>query len=632
MFPFYEQILLFLQLVGKFLTHSRRNGLLVTLRKTSRFISQRFRHYQVLFSLLFYRTALPFFSKNNKHLVTYVIPVYDRVGVLRDCIESVLGQDYSNIELIIICDGSPKETLDLVKTYVPNPRVRVFYYPMPSGSASRGRNKGILEARGAYIAFLDSDDLAMADRTSKSLALLQTGYDVVYGSARAVVDGTRHIDGINNGEVMIPLDLVTLSELLDDKHPFLSTVTVKKQLFDKYGAFKQNLLYREDHELWCRLAYYGAKFGRVPAVLCDYRIHSGNNELNYKYNDNYWKNESYNNYRHIPKKRLKIAFILPGLGISGGIAVVLRHANMLVNADFDVMLINIGHELDAPWFPFLEAPIYNISSSLPYVFHNLDIIFATSWNTFEWLARFESKNKAYFVQSDERRFDGAENSFEYISSTYSSNVHYVTEARWIRKMLREEFKRDGTLIPNGIDYELFASSSPLEPRNHGKIRILLEGPIAIPSKGMIDAYNAVSGLPCEIWIVSSAGRPPANWKYDCFFEKVPMQCMGSIYSSCDIFVKMSRVEGFFGPPLEAMACGCAVVAGDVTGAREYMVNEYNSLIVGLGDVTAAREAVVRLINDHTLREYLINNGKFTAQSWTWEESHKSMLEFIMNIS
>jgi glycosyltransferase involved in cell wall biosynthesis len=148
----------------------------------------------------------------------------------------------------------------------------------------------------------------------------------------------------------------------------------------------------------------------------------------------------------------------------------------------------------------------------------------------------------------------------------------------------------------------------------------LEGPIDIPFKGMEDAFLAVQDLDCEIWCISSAGKPRSGWRCDRFFEKVPMIDMKRIYSSCDIFLKMSRIEGFFGPPLEMMACGGACVVGEVTGYDEYIVHGYNALVVREGDVEGAKNAVRELIQDIALREKLIENGKKTASLWRWEPS------------
>jgi len=105
-----------------------------------------------------------------------------------------------------------------------------------------------------------------------------------------------------------------------------------------------------------------------------------------------------------------------------------------------------------------------------------------------------------------------------------------------------------------------------------------------------------------------------------FLSKSQFTEMKKIYSSCDILLKLSRVEGFFGPPMEMMACGGAVVVGRVTGYDEYITDGFNALVVDPLDVQAASDAVKRLIEDKALYSKLVANGKSTAVKWTWESS------------
>jgi glycosyltransferase involved in cell wall biosynthesis len=181
-----------------------------------------------------------------------------------------------------------------------------------------------------------------------------------------------------------------------------------------------------------------------------------------------------------------------------------------------------------------------------------------------------------------------------------------------------------------LDREIFYPSNPLVPKGK-KPRILLEGAIEFPFKGMEEAFEAVKGLDAEVWCVSSDGKPKPDWKCDRFFEKVPMLKMKEIYSSCDILLKLSRVEGFFGPPLEMMACGGARVVGKVTGHDEYIVDGENALVVSPTDIDSARQAVQRLISDQNLLSKLRTNGLKTASGWDWEASVDILEKYFYGI-
>ena len=563
--------------------------------------------------------------ENGCEMVSVVIPVYDRTDVLKESIESILRQTYPNIELIIVCDGSPQPTLDVVKMYENHEKVRVFYYRDNSGNAVRGRNKAIREARGKYLAFQDSDDIAENNRLEISVEYMKKyDADVVYGGYRALVDGSRKIDIENGQEIYSPdCDFQMLKEICV---PCQSTVMVKVDALRAVGGLKTKMRYREDHELWLRLAYNGYKFKSIDKVLTNLRLHENNLELTFKDTDDKWKNLMMEEYARIEKIPPKIAYVIPGCGISGGIAVVCQHLNRLKKRGFDVLLITEDDKHAINWFPEQTVDVVSVDDAPT----NIDIVVATGWSTAYTASRINAKKKYYFVQSDESRFNPKFSEAYYRAiCTYTMDYQIITEAKWIKEWLYKEYNKKAYYVPNGLDSDIIYKTDPIEPKGD-KIRVLLEGPIDIPFKGMEDAFAAVKDLDCEVWCISSLGKPHPDWHCDRFFETVPMEKMNRIYSSCDIFLKMSRVEGFFGPPLEMMACGGACVVGKVTGYDEYIVDGYNALVVEQGDVSGAHDAIQRLIDDKDLRNRIIENGYQTSKQWRWEKSIDKLEEIFMN--
>lgn len=561
----------------------------------------------------------------SKPLVTVAIPVYDRTDVLVESIESILHQTYSNIEIIAVCDGSPKETLDVVRAYEAAEKIRAFYFPDNSGNAVRGRNKAIREARGEYFAFQDSDDIAEPDRIEISVRYLEKySADVVYGGWRALVDGSREIDIENGQEVFSPdCDYAMLKELCV---PCQSTVMAKTEALRKVGGLKSQMRYREDHELWLRMAYYGYKFKSIDRILTNLRLHDGNLELTFKDGEEKWFDLMQKEHQIISPMKPKIAYLIPGCGTSGGIAVVCQHLNRLRDRGYDVLMISETEETEIKWFPNQKVEIVTMDKAPD----NIDVLVATGWTTAHTALQIPAKRKYYFVQSDETRFNPVGSySYEKALETYSMDYQFITEAKWIKNWLMEDFGKNAYYVPNGLDPELMYCTEKRDEIPNRKIRVLLEGPIDIPFKAMEDAFNAVNDLDCEVWCVSSAGTPKRGWHCDKFFSNVPMEQMKYIYSNCEILLKMSKVEGFFGPPMEMMACGGTCVVGKVTGYDEYIIDGYNALTVELGDVKAAHDAVKRLIHDHKLRNELARNGAKTAAEWRWDPSIDT-LEKIFN--
>jgi len=106
--------------------------------------------------------------------------------------------------------------------------------------------------------------------------------------------------------------------------------------------------------------------------------------------------------------------------------------------------------------------------------------------------------------------------------------------------------------------------------------------------------------------------------------------MKRIYSSCDILLKLSVVEGAFGPPLEMMACGGTCVSAEVTGLDETIVPGENALVVERGDIKGAGEAVKKLMSDPALRGRLIKAGKATVEKLDWEKSIDRLESFLLS--
>lgn len=120
--------------------------------------------------------AAPFFS--------IVIPVFNRAGPLRDAIESVRAQSFADFEIVVVDDGSSDDPQSVVAGFA-DPRIRCVRQANAGGGAAR--NRGIDEARGDFIAFLDSDDVFLAHHLAGMHALLK-GTDRLVGYARVRVD------------------------------------------------------------------------------------------------------------------------------------------------------------------------------------------------------------------------------------------------------------------------------------------------------------------------------------------------------------------------------------------------------------------------------------------------------------
>ena len=435
--------------------------------------------------------------------VSIVIPVWDRTKLLEESIESILNQSYKNIELILVTDGSPEETMKIVESYRTDPRVKIFHYYNNSGNAVRGRNKAIREATGKYFAFQDSDDIAERDRIKISVRYLKKyNVDGVYGGWKAKLDGTRKDTDLKDGQNVLSLDC-DLTMMKDVCIPCQSTVMIKTDVLKKLGGLKTSMKYREDHELWLRFLYNGYQFKAIPKMLTTLRLHKGNAELLFKKEDAKWKERLEKEYEKESELKPKIAYIIPTTRIDEGLAVVIQHTNRLIKKGYDVLLVSADNTDKITWIDCF-AQVVPINTKEKYYFRNIDLLIATYYDTVKFLEEIPSKRKLYFIQSDERRFfqRDEEEAIKRVEETYKTNYEFFTEAIWIQKWLKEEFGKDAYYVPNGLDTKIFHKTKPLEEKT-GKLRVLIEGPIDVRFQGMHDAYAAVRNLDVEHWLVRS---------------------------------------------------------------------------------------------------------------------------------
>ncbi|PIQ84097.1 MAG: hypothetical protein COV75_04030 [Candidatus Omnitrophica bacterium CG11_big_fil_rev_8_21_14_0_20_63_9] len=181
-------------------------------------------------------------------LVSVIIPTFNRAAMLREALESALRQTVKNIEVIVIDDGSTDDTFQVAQAAGD----KVRYFLQPNQGVAAARNRGIREARGRYVAFLDSDDLWLPNklerqidyfRAHREVGLLYTrmwSYDVADPEKRQLEPKTvaKTFDALLNGP-----NTVTSS-----------TVMVRRECFDLVGVFNPLLRASEDHELWLRIA------------------------------------------------------------------------------------------------------------------------------------------------------------------------------------------------------------------------------------------------------------------------------------------------------------------------------------------------------------------------------------------
>ena len=209
--------------------------------------------------------------------ISVIIPVFNGAKTIKETIDSILNQIFQNLELIIIDDGSKDTTLEVVKSFSDS-RIKVFSYPNAGLSASR--NRGISQAKGEYISFIDADDLWTPDKLESQWKALQKNPQaaIAYSWTDYIDESSKFIKSGRrikvNGDAFSKLLLINFLE--NGSNPL-----IRQEAFEKIGGFDESLLAAEDIDMWLRLAA-NYEFVCVEKSQILYRVSTSSMSTNLK--------------------------------------------------------------------------------------------------------------------------------------------------------------------------------------------------------------------------------------------------------------------------------------------------------------------------------------------------------------
>ncbi len=197
-------------------------------------------------------------------LVSAVIPTYNRTFQTVAAVESVLAQTHSNVEVIVVDDGSKDGSGKVVEGFVNQKKQaghRVFFVSQPNQGASAARNTGIANAHGDFIGFLDSDDTWLPEKLEWQLKALEQFKD----ECGACITDARLVDaagldrgsfksqGINYREAM-GIDRNARRSLAESFRFWVSTLLVRSETIRQIGGFNPKISFVEDRDIFFRLS------------------------------------------------------------------------------------------------------------------------------------------------------------------------------------------------------------------------------------------------------------------------------------------------------------------------------------------------------------------------------------------
>jgi glycosyltransferase involved in cell wall biosynthesis len=217
------------------------------------------------------------FTAERTKLVSVVIASYNLGRYLPYAVESVLAQSYPEVEVQIVDDGSTDETTDVLRHWQHHPRVRV--HRQANGGQARAKNAGVRLSRGAFVAFLDADDVWLPDKLAWQIPLFEGRPElgVVYSDYEKM-DSLgqplpRERTELHRGWISGPL--------LIENFVGFPTAVVRRSYLERYGGFDESLGMGIDYDLWLRLSAR-CQFDFVPRSTARYRVWAGQMSGNYR--------------------------------------------------------------------------------------------------------------------------------------------------------------------------------------------------------------------------------------------------------------------------------------------------------------------------------------------------------------
>jgi glycosyltransferase involved in cell wall biosynthesis len=345
---------------------------------------------------------------------------------------------------------------------------------------------------------------------------------------------------------------------------------------------------------------------------------------------------------------MRITFVLPYAGLSGGIRVLAIYADQLKKKGHDVFVVSTkgqppsrrqrlkqilkGQGLfrtqgqpprGASHFDTIDVPHKVVDSPVTEAdVPDADVVIASWWETAEWMADWSPAKgaKAYFIQHHEV--------FDYlpvdrVKATYQLPFHKIVVSKWLADLMQSEYGDEQTsLVLNTVDTQQF----------HAPLR----GKQAEPTVGLV--YNEAPWKGCKVSLeaIAQVAKKIPNLKVVAFGEvpapetlppnatyiRFPAQAdIKDIYARCDVWICGSFSEGFGLPVVEAMACRCPVVSTEVGGPIDLIKPGVNGYLVSIGNAQKLAEGIETVLSLSDAQWQKMSEAAYqTVVQYSWEDA------------
>lgn len=349
---------------------------------------------------------------------------------------------------------------------------------------------------------------------------------------------------------------------------------------------------------------------------------------------------------------MRVTFLMPGYAWvpSGGFKVVYEYANQLVARGHEVAVVHPRRLNWAPRKPFsLRRVAFHLREriSIPTIgWHAIDprvnllfvpnsaernlpdadLLFATAWDTVASVMFCPNSKgaKCYLIQ----HYETWQGHKQEVDATWTMPLHKVVVSRWLQGIARDL----GTVaihIPNAVDHNRYRFR--IDPRDRPRRVAMMFSTVSFKAaRDGIDALCACREMFPELTAVLFGAEPRKSWVPDWMeYHADPTQeTIVDIYNGAKIFLSSSLTEGFCLPAAEAAACGCAIVATDSGGIRDFVEDNVSALLSSPHDPAALAKHLCRVLANDELALRLAHNARLTIEGFTWKKSACQLESFM----
>lgn len=338
----------------------------------------------------------------------------------------------------------------------------------------------------------------------------------------------------------------------------------------------------------------------------------------------------------------------------GGVKVVNEYANRLTERGHEVTLVypldvrtgNLIYSLRKKISSLLDR-FQNVSDNLYYspkpevnvlIVRRIvskyipagDAVIAVGWQTADAVSKIPSEHgsKFYLLQSFETYFSQKTR----ILATYHLPLEKIAISGWIISEINKIGERCLGPLGNAINREEFFIETPPPERTNDVLMIYHPHKIKGAGDGIAVLKMLKSKIP-DLKAVIITPRQPVH-HIPAWVEVIirpPVAELRHLYNSSKVFLNTSHLEGWGMTVMEALACGCAVVATKNLGMQEYLTNSQDAFLYPISDINGLTTNILRLLEDGILRQTLTTNGLRTIQKYSWDNIIVNLEKMLMGI-